>query len=85
MKKLTKGQIEGIRLIADLFVIDDMIKNVFNKDPALAKYSKQYREHLQKEVPTIFMAEAELKRQIELVRKEWRNNLENDPSWQASN
>lgn len=84
MKKLTKGQIDGIRLIADLFVIDDMIKNVFNKDPALAKYSKEYREHLQKEVPTIFMAEAELKRQIELVRKEWLSHLKNDTSWQAS-
>lgn len=85
MKKLTKGQIEGIRLIADLFVIDDMIKNVFNKDPELAKHGKAYREHMQKEVPAIFMAEAELKRQIELVRKEWLKHLKNDSAWQAPN
>lgn len=82
MAKLTKGQIEGIRLIADLFVIDDIIKNVFNKDPKLAPYSEELRKHLQNKVLMPFKAQEELQRQIKIVRREWLERLLNDPEWQ---
>lgn len=81
MVKLNKGQIDGIRLIADLFVIDDIIKNVFNKDPEFARYSEKLRKHLQNKVPMPFEAGEELQRQIKLVRREWLERLKNDPEW----
>ena len=83
MAKLSKGQIDGIRLIADLFVIEDIIKNVLNKDPQIAPYSEKLRNHLQSKVPAPFEAEKELHRQIKLVRREWMARLLKDPEWQA--
>lgn len=79
---MPKGQIDGIRLIADLFVIDDIIKNVFSKDPKLAPYSEELRKYLQNKVPMPFKAQEELQRQIKLVRREWLERLLNDPEWQ---
>lgn len=78
MKKLTKGQVEGIRLIADLFVIEDLLKNFFSKYKDFSPHTDDLRKHLQKEVPMPFKAQEELHRQIKLVRREWLERLKND-------
>ncbi|AWX98695.1 hypothetical protein A8139_00820 [Marinomonas primoryensis] len=74
-KKLTKGQIEGIRLVADIFMIRDLDKNVMKNDKNLAKHSEDLMKHLEKEVPILFVAEAELKKQYGEVRKYWLEKL----------
>lgn len=81
MAKLTKGQKDGIRLIADIFVIEDILKNVFSKDKTLSPHAKALREHLQSKIPLPFEAEQELKQQIKLVREEW---LEQIGSWEVN-
>ncbi len=75
MAKLTKGQIEGIRLLADLFVLEDITKQVMPK-VFNAEQIEQFKQHMKVESPIPFEAGEELKRQIVEVRREWKARLE---------
>lgn len=81
MAKLTKGQIEGIRLLADALVIEYIAKNVFAKNPALAPHTESFRSYMRANVPEPFAAQAELEHQIKLVRSIWLEQLKNDPDF----
>ena len=74
MKKLTKGQIEGIRMVADFLVIGDIT------DKALAPMMPEqelaaFREHMKNSCPLPFAAGAELNRQIKEVREVWVHEI----------
>lgn len=77
MAKLTKCQIEGIRLIADLFVIEDITKQVM---PTVlnAEQLEQFKQHMRKGCPELYEAHEELKRQIVDVRRIWLEKLKED-------
>jgi len=70
MKKLTKGQIEGIRLVADYLVIGDITDKVMSKMMTEQELTA-FREHIKKSSPMPFAAGAELNLQIKEVRAEW--------------
>lgn len=80
MSKLTKCQIEGIRLIADLFVYRDMTNEVMAKILTPEQLT-QYKQHMERSMPVIHETGEELKRQILLVRAEYRELLLKDDVW----
>jgi len=77
MAKLTKGQIEGIRLLADLFVLDDLTKQVMSTMLTPAQL-EQFKQHMKAKCPEMTEAGEELKRQIIDARRVWREELEKD-------
>lgn len=77
MTKLTKGQIEGIRLLADLFVLDDLTKQVMAKT-LNADQLEQFKQHMKAKCPELTEAGKELKRQIVDARRVWKEELEKD-------
>ncbi|CAM3901238.1 hypothetical protein [Rheinheimera salexigens] len=76
MAKLSKQKVAGIRLIADIFVIEDLIKEVISKSEGYSDKVEELREHLKKHVPEPFEAANELQRQIKEARSIWRSELE---------
>ncbi|TVP15385.1 hypothetical protein [Shewanella sp. KCT] len=75
MAKLNKGELEGIRLLADLFVIRDLQKNVLSKHAVIVPHLEELESNLKKAVPKVFAAEVEFKKQINQVRKYWLQKL----------
>lgn len=75
MAKLTKGQIDGIRLIADTFVVRDLMKNVLAPNGIDIE---SLETHLKKKTPKLFAAEVELQKQIQDVRQYWLEALTNN-------
>lgn len=80
MPKLTKGQTEGIRMIADLFVYQDMTKEVMSK-MLTAEQLAEFKRHMQTKMPVIHEAGEELKRQVLQVRSEYRDLLAKESAW----
>jgi hypothetical protein len=76
--KLNRGEVAGIRLLADLFVIRDLEKNVLGKNEQVQPHIKELEQRLKKSAPKVFAAEAELQKQISLVRTQWIQMLEDD-------
>ncbi|PKG73166.1 hypothetical protein CXF86_19135 [Shewanella sp. GutCb] len=74
--KLNKGERDGIRLIADLFVIEDLKKNVLAKSVALAPHLPELETTLLNAVPKVYEAQSELQKQIKEVRKYWLSEFE---------
>jgi hypothetical protein len=74
-KKLTKGEVAGIRLIADLFVINDLIKNVFAKHDCMKGSLSELKAAAINSAPGIGLAEEELQKQIKEVRAIWLQEL----------
>lgn len=77
---LTKGNIEGIRLIADLFVINDLKAKVL-KEHLSEEHMSELIKRLESKVPDVFEAGEELKKQISEVRQTWLEMLMNDDNW----
>ncbi|GIB70322.1 hypothetical protein VCSRO48_0890 [Vibrio cholerae] len=75
MAKLTKAETQGIRLIADVFVLDDLIKNVFEKDEAFKGHVDGLKKHINKACPKLELARAELQKQIQNSRRVWLAEL----------
>ncbi|MGI2222344.1 hypothetical protein [Shewanella oncorhynchi] len=73
---LNRGELAGIRLVADLFVIRELEKNVLAKNEHVKPHIKALDQRLKKAVPKVFAAEAELQKQIHLVRAQWLRELE---------
>ncbi len=72
MAKLTQGEISGIRLIADTFVVRDLMKNVLAPNGVDIE---SLEIHLRHKTPKLFAAEVELQEQIQDVRKFWIESL----------
>ncbi|WP_337840488.1 hypothetical protein [Rheinheimera sp.] len=77
MARLTKAQIDGIRLVADVIVIEQLLSDVYQRQ-LTPKQLTALRNHLEKNVPKPFAAKAELAKQINLVRAEWLKQLKED-------
>ncbi|KLI66938.1 hypothetical protein VVYB158_15305 [Vibrio vulnificus CladeA-yb158] len=77
MAKLTKGEIQGIRLIADVYVLNDLMENVFGKEECFVGRMDGLRSHVNKACPKFQLAQEELQKQIQNVRKVWINELAN--------
>lgn len=75
MEKLTAAEKKGIRLIADVFVLNDLMKNVFAKDEAFKGHMDALKAHMNKACPKFQLAQDELQKQIQEVRKTWINEL----------
>ncbi|EJL6577375.1 hypothetical protein NMS50_001626 [Vibrio cholerae] len=75
MAKLTAAEKKGIRLIADVFVLNDVMKNVFAKDEAFKERMDGLKAHMNKACPKFQLAQDELQKQIQEVRKAWINEL----------
>ncbi|WP_432772573.1 hypothetical protein [Vibrio parahaemolyticus] len=75
MAKLTKGEVQGIRLIADVFVFNDLVNNVFAKDEELKSHADALKQHVNKSCPKFELAQKELQKQIKAVREVWLNEL----------
>lgn len=74
MKRLTKGQIEGIRMVADYLVIGDITDKVMT--PMMPEQElAAFREHMKKSCPLPFAAGSELNRQIKEVRAVWLHEI----------
>ena len=71
--QLTAGEIKGIQLIADLFVIEDLKKNVFSRE--MPSHIKDLDAHLRLQVPRIYLAQNELQKAIAKTEKVWLNEL----------
>jgi hypothetical protein len=78
MSQLSKGEKDGIRLIADYLVIKDIIKNVFKKQQGFEVFAKEYEAFTKEKVPAPFLAGEELEKQIEEVRQQWLKMLSDD-------
>lgn len=74
MKKLTKSQIETIRLVADFLVIGDITDNVFAK-MFTPQQLEDFKAHMKKTSPDSFLAGQELNKQIKEVREVWKQHL----------
>ncbi|HAS6672746.1 hypothetical protein JHT19_06195 [Vibrio parahaemolyticus] len=75
MAKLTKGEIQGIRLVADVFVFNDLVNNVFAKDEDLKGHADGLKQHVNKSCPKLELAQKELQTQIKAVREVWLNEI----------
>ncbi len=73
--KLTKGEKQGIQLVADCFVVKDLLENFFAKDERSAPHVKEFEKHLRNAEPRVFLAEKELQRAISDARKVWIEEL----------
>ncbi len=78
MTELTKSEMEGIRLVADIFVVEDLIKNVFAKEECTKAHVDGLRKAINKACPKFESAKAELQKQIDEVRKVWIEELMKD-------
>ncbi|EMF7386099.1 hypothetical protein V8073_005204 [Vibrio parahaemolyticus] len=76
MAKLTKGEIQGIRLIADVFVLNDLLKNFFAKDADMKDHVEELSKSVKKACPKFELAQQELQNQIQEVRNVWISELE---------
>ena len=65
--KLSKPEIAGIRLVADVFVVKELIDHLKVNYPAMDGLPEHLREH----VPKFASTEQELAKQISLTRKQW--------------
>lgn len=74
MKKLTKSQIEAIRLVAEFLVIGDITEKVMPKIMN-AQHLDDFKKHMQHQCPEQFAAGAELNRQIKEAREVWKTEL----------
>ncbi len=74
VKKLTQGEIDGIRLVADMLVVRDVIKNVLV--PSGVDIN-ELEAHTSKEAPKLLLTEIELEKQLQDVRKYWIETLTN--------
>lgn len=68
---LNQGEIDGIRLLADLFVIRDLQKNVLSRHDVVKPHISELESKLKNSVPKVFLAEMELQKQINEVRETW--------------
>lgn len=75
MAKLTAAEKKGIRLIADVFVLNDLMKNIFAKDEAFKGHMDGLKAHMNKACPKFQLAQDELQKQIQEVRETWINEL----------
>lgn len=75
MTKLTKAEKEGIRLIADVFVVNDLLKNFFGKHDDMKEHVGFLNESIKKSCPKFELAQQELQKQIQEVRKVWIEEL----------
>lgn len=75
MAKLTQGEKDGIRLIADVFVVRELMKNVLTPNGIDIE---GLEAHLKKRTPKLFSAEVELQQQIKDVRQYWFEALTNE-------
>ncbi|EPU4806405.1 hypothetical protein ACVXC9_001109 [Vibrio cholerae] len=78
MAKLTKAETQGIRLIADVFVLDDLLKNVFEKDEAFKGHVDGLKKHINKACPKLELARAELQKQIQNSRRVWLGRVKQE-------
>lgn len=69
--KLNQGEVAGIRLIADLFVLRELKMNVLAKNMHFKIHLNELEEHLKTCAPKVFAAEEELQKQINLVKDYW--------------
>lgn len=74
MKKLTKTQIETIRLVADFLVIGDITENVLAK-MFTPQQLEAFKAHMKQTCPITFLAGQELNKQIKEVHEVWKQNL----------
>ncbi|MGK4302786.1 hypothetical protein ACSMFS_02740 [Shewanella xiamenensis] len=72
--KLNQGEIAGIRLLADFFVVSGLI-DVLAEDQRLHQHIPKLKQQLNKSVPKVFAAEVELQKQIKEVREYWQHEL----------
>ncbi|MGX9522466.1 hypothetical protein ACWX0P_27225 [Vibrio mediterranei] len=75
MPKLTKDEIQGIKLIAILFVSKDVAAHLETVDRNGALKAKELLIHLKKEIPKLSLAENELQKQIKDYRRDCVKNL----------
>lgn len=73
--KLNKGERDGIRLLADLFVIRDLQKNVLSNHDVIKPHLPELESRLKNSCPKVFAAEIELQKQIKAVRQVWLDKL----------
>jgi hypothetical protein len=76
---LNKGERDGIRLLADFFVIRDLQKNVLSMNDAIKPHLSELESNLKKSCPKVFAAEVELQKQIKTVRQVWLEELTKEP------
>jgi hypothetical protein len=77
MNRLTKQQIEGIRLVADFLVIGDITDEVMAK-VLTDKQLSDFKQHMRTSAPVPFEAGQELQRQIKEVSQIWRDSMAKD-------
>ncbi|WP_299001760.1 hypothetical protein [uncultured Shewanella sp.] len=77
-KRLTQGEKDGIRLIADMFVLDKLHKGIWEKDAELSSHTKGLRRQMMKECPRVFTAHQELQAQIQEIYQEWLDWLKQE-------
>lgn len=75
IRKLTQGEIKGIRLLADVFVIRDLQRNVLAKSEPFKPYLEGLESNLKERIPDVFTAEKEFKKQLDEVRQYWLDEL----------
>lgn len=80
MPKLTKGEVQGIRLMADLFAVNDVAKHLEDVDTTGLFTAKGLIEHVKITCPKLALAESELQKQIKDVRRIWLEELTKDCS-----
>ncbi|HHP0485777.1 TPA: hypothetical protein ACRZ4F_002304 [Vibrio harveyi] len=78
--KLTKGEIAGIRLVADIYVVKELAEHLESKYPEMGNLPKdrQLISYLKDRIPKLESGEAELARQISLVRKQWIQQIKEE-------
>lgn len=75
MAKLTAAEKKGIRLIADVFVLNNLMKNVFAKDEAFKGHMDGLKAHMNKACPKFQLAQDELQKQLKKFVKLGLTNL----------
>lgn len=80
ISKLTKGEVQGIRLIADLFAVSDVARHLEEVDTTELFAAKGLMEHVKMKCPKLALAESELQKQIKDVRRVWLEELTKDCS-----
>ncbi len=80
MPKLTEGELQGIRLMADLFTVSGIAKHLEEVDATWPFAAKGLMEHVKKTNPKIALAESEFQKQIKDVRRIWLEEFKKDGS-----
>ncbi|MFV0511321.1 MAG: hypothetical protein ACK5M8_19040 [Shewanella algae] len=74
--KLNKGELAGIRLVADAIVLAE-VKKFFATHPAMtSKHIEALDKELAQASPKVCAATDELQKQITAVRASWKDSLE---------